>query len=194
MPERGSGIALGEGVGVPDGVLVTLAVALGVFDIDGVTLDDNDTDGVTDAVFEIVGVADGVDDEDGTKQLALDVDPTPAVVCPPGQSVHDAAPVALEKEPTGHGAHAVEPVTFAKLPTAQSAQAVTGNVYKLDAVPKPHGEHAPLFDCPGLHGQLTAVAHVSVEGPLKSCIDVGSAGQFHTSLNHAVGLVHCPAR
>ena len=194
MPERGGGTALGDGDGVPDGVGVALGVTLDVKDTVGVTLDENEMVGVLDAVFEIVGVADGVDDDDGTKQLALDVDPTPAVSCPPGQSVHDEAPVALENEPTGHGAHAVDPVTFAKNPTAHGVHAVTGNVYRLDAVPTAHSAHVPVLDCPGLHGQLTAVAHVSVVGALKSCNDVGKTGQFHTSFCQPVGAVHCPAR
>jgi len=99
--------------------------------------------------------------------------------------------------PSGQKAHVVDPVVFVKAPSAHGAHAVTGNVYRLDAVPAAQGAHVPVFDCPGAHGQLSGVAHDSTVVPLKSCAAVGIAGQLYTSLSHtafAFKPVQAPAR
>ena len=114
--------------------------------------------------------------------------------------MHADRPVAFAKVLRGHSVHAVLPVPLAKLPSAHGVHMVVGNVYKLLAVPATHGAQAPaLLLCPGLHGQLSAVAQVSVVAAVKaaSWLVVGIAGQFHTSFCHTASLLRprqLPAR
>ena len=171
-----------------------MAVTLGENDTVGVTEGEKETEGVTEGVAVAVGLL------DGAMQLAFEADPTPNVICPGGQAVHADKPVAFAKVLRGHSVHAVLPVPLAKLPRAHGVHMVVGNVYKLLAVPEMHGAQAPaLLLCPGLHGQLSAVAQVSVVAAVKAAnwLVVGIAGQFHTSLCHTALLVRLrqlPAR
>jgi hypothetical protein len=98
---------------------------------------------------------------------------------------------------TGHAEHAVAPVEPENEPGAHSEHAVTGKVHSLEKLPAAHAAHEPRFDCPGAHGQLSALAHVSVVALLKACAAVGIAGQLYTSFLQMVSElrpIHWPAR
>ena len=171
-----------------------MTVTLGVKDTVGVTEDEKETVGVTEGVTVAVGLV------DGAMQLVFEAEPTPTVICPLGQAMHADRPVAFAKVLRGHSVHAVLPVPLAKLPSAHGVHMVVGNVYKLLAVPATHGAQAPaLLLCPGSHGQLSAVAQVSVVAAVKAASwpVVGIAGQFHTSFCHTASLLRLrqlPAR
>ena len=60
--------------------------------------------------------------------------------------------------------------------------------------PGAHAEHTPLLLCPGMQGQVKAVAQVKVGVPLKRAIALGMTGQLYTSFCHIVSeTIQLPA-